>query len=312
MPSASEFEIKSGWPVVVKSAALGFLGFIIALGSGWELKEGRIAQACVLLAVFLIVFVLQTVFLSRGRLLYLLTLIESLGLAFFFYRESANYIILGSFIFLLLSLLYSIFSAKKDLEMMMKVGFYRLSSLIASQSLVGLSVFISAVYFFGGVVSFSPQAVAQNFTPISSAIKYYYPAYDLSTSTISLFQSIAKEDLPSTGLTQYEESQAISQMVAKEEAAASHYLGGAPDLNQSIVKNVANFLFDRFTGLAASVKTLLGLAGIFLVILSVRSLGFVIYPVISLFSFLIFQLLTALNFAKIDLEDKSQEVIKLI
>lgn len=298
------------WVPAIKTFFIAAFPIGLALWSGYLFYHGAVAYSLLIALGFVIFFTLQSFLISSVSLLSLLALADAVSFAPFFYQSFSSKYVLGAFAILIVLLLFGARSTKSAIKASVKIVFSRIASHSIDAAVIGLTIFLSTVYFFGGTYRFTPQSITGFVAPVASSVKYYDPNLDLTTSTQNFLSAMVKSRLPSNTPIP-ERSSIIQQVVSQVNSQLESYAGSNIDLSKTPVQNISIVLANKISSLSSKTKIALNAILVIAILLSVKGVSFILYPIISVFTFILFQLLIAVNFAFMRYTQTSKESISL-
>ncbi len=301
---------KEEWVPVIKTFFIAGIPLFLGLWGGYAFHRGLILESLFVSLAFVVFFTLQSFLISNISLLSLLSLADAVSFAVPFYQSfSLNYVV-AAFILLIVLLLFGARATKSALKSSVKIVFSRAGVHAIDASIIGVVVFLSTVYFFGGY-RFTPQTISGFVSPVASSISYYDPSLNLTTSTQNFLSALAQSRLPANTPPSARES-IVSQLVNQISAQLENYAGGKIDLSKTPVQNFSVILADKISALSSKTKIALNVILVISMLLVVKSISFILYPIISLVTYLLFQLLIAFNFAFMVYTQTSKETVSLL
>ena len=312
---------------IIKIYSLAALGIISFLLSGYffkiflnndNLNDLLISVGAA--AISLIIVLLQILFIKDIWRIHMICLVEVLGLFTMFYDKLAGILMLSLGALLFLSFLsFANYQGIKELRNMVKINFWRVSKIILPKAIAGLLLFFCFA-FVGVTVSEKKFFISQDnfgkiFASTGGIIKKFFPAFDQSLNIHEIALNMANERVNASpqfkNLPKTVKNQIISQTVSDFENNISEIAGSHinPQLKISeAVFEIVKMKFDE----ASSKNQIYVLMGIsFALFFIVGSLVMPIRIIISFFGYLIYEVLLALGFIFISLENKSREIIIL-
>ncbi|MCL5006840.1 MAG: hypothetical protein M1153_01700 [Patescibacteria group bacterium] len=285
----------------------------IGLGAwcGSLFTHGEFGYSLLATLAFVVFFTLQSILVANISFVSLLAVLDAFSFAPFIYQSlfSSRYV-LGAFAVLLIFLVFGARATKSHFKSSVKIVFSRIASHSIDAAVMGLAIFLSTVYFFGGVYRFSPQSISGFMEPVASSVAYYNPNFNLATSTQSFLKQVVQSRLPSN-IPIVSREAITNQLVSQVNAQLENYAGSNIDLSKTPVQNISIILADKISALSSKTKIALNVILVIAILLSVKSVSFIIYPIISLLAYLIFQILLAFNFAFMRYTQTSKESVSL-
>lgn len=298
------------WAAPVKGVLVALLPIGFGAWGSYLFAHGNLGTSLAVMIGFVIFFVLETFLIVNPTLLSALAVVDALSLASFLYQSLLSKYVLIAFAIMLVLLLFGARSTKASLKASIKILFARTANPSIDAAIIGLVIFLGAAYFFGSVPRIGGQAMSGFMDSAASSVNFYFPNLNLTTSTQNFLGAMAKSSLPAN-LPSSERGAVTSQIIAQTTARLESYAGAKIDLNKTPAENISVILADKINSFSPQTKTVLNVLLIVVILLSVKSLSFVLYPVLSLITYVIFQLLVAFNFAYLKYVQASQETISL-
>lgn len=311
---------------ILKIIFLAFLG-IISFGSfGYFLKSLIINQdfnsALILILsiiLFWSVFIIQAFFIKNNWISYLVIFLECLGLIGIFYKNIFDKEIQVGIGITFLILILANQKGRRELEDFIKIRFWRISKTILPKAIAAVFLFSSVIYVYGFPSEegffISKQAFEKILLPNKVLIDKFYPGFDFS-STLNEFakKSVEKEI---SGSVQFKDLPALAknQLIAKSmkefEGKISEMAGFKIDSKLKISDAIYEALKNKVFNLPENIKPYIPISAVVFIFLILEGFAIPIRWIISIFSFIIYEILLALGFAKIELEGGSREIIIL-
>ena len=305
-----------------KIALVGFLGVASAFGAAYFLRQflaggvwwSGLAAGSLVLA-YLVVFVLQAVLIKGHRRLYLIVFCEALALSGVFYDLRLGWLAAAFFSPLVL-LMVGTRGAKEEVEERVKVKISKIAERGVRSAFSGLSLFITVVYIGAAMMNgtiISREAFLQLMLPANSVIGYIYPGISLADTFADAARTVVGEQLANTpGAESLNEAQKvllINSGIQELRKQLSVYLGGQIQVTDVLSDILYDGTMKKFlelsTGLQQGIWALLGV----LVFFGVRSVGFVVIPLVSFLASALFQVLILTKFVERFLEPRSREFV---
>ena len=311
----------------VKIYSLAAFGIISFLFSGYFfklfLKGDNLNDFLISLiaaAISIVIVLFQILFIKDIVRIHLICLIEILGLFAIFYDKIASVFMLslGALLFLIF-LLFANYSGVRELRNMLKINFWRVSKIVLPKAIAGSLLFFCFA-FVGLTVSEKKFFISQDnfekiFASTGGIIQRFFPAFDQSLNIHEIALNMANErvnaNLQFQNLPKTVKNQIISQTVIDFENNISEIAGSHINPQLKIGEAVFEIIKMKFDE-ASSKNQIYVLIGIsFALFFIVGSLAMPIRIIISFFGFFIYEILFALGFIFISLENRSREIIVL-
>ncbi len=278
---------------------------LIALFGGYFFSQGGILLGVVLLLVFLAFFALQVILLgSANHYLTTATVLNGLAWAGFFYGALSFYFLLALG-FLILFFYLAARQGKGELENSLKIKISRVVRAVVGLSLTAVIIFVFVSMILAGKVTLTEEGtrslVDLAITPVA---KHYVKDFTPDMGTGIFFTKLAERNPVA-------DRQFVSQSVAQLKKDIEGYVGTEIDLKKSVSENHYQAFQFRVNTLTPQAKLYWALITIGVILLSVKSIEFLVALPLILVVFFLYQVALVFNFAVIDLKDKSQEVVLL-
>ncbi|OGI99417.1 hypothetical protein A3H53_01370 [Candidatus Nomurabacteria bacterium RIFCSPLOWO2_02_FULL_40_10] len=288
---------------------------LFAYLSSYFFRAGEVIYSPIFAALFLIVFVLQNLFIKSFNKLFLATLLEAIALSLPFYQSFSNYFVLAVLV-LFVFLSKASFDSRRELEATIKVRFLRVAKLSLNPAIPTVILFLLVMLTIQGRV-FTEEGIGTILRPLTPLMNRYAPTFLPSMPAGELLNDVVvanlgKEELSELNkLPSWAQKQLISKSVTQLAERVGSLIGGEIDLKESITTNLLKAMTSGYSGLNSTFKALLVIGFLILFYSLLRSLTVFIYAPLALFAFVFYELLLAFNFFVIQLESRSREVITL-
>lgn len=314
---------KEGPSYFFKIILLGALGAISAFGFGWALRLffyshgfGIIGWVVALAGIFLILFLLQSIFIGDGGKSALIVFIESVALSLVFLMDS--YYIFPVILAVFFILWWARYSGRVVLNNTLKADFWHLSRAILPKAIMAIALIVSVfspVYLKAKASGFpfSPGLFEGVVASSKGIIQQFFPEVDPNSSIDQIAQKIAEKQVAQTpgvnNLPNAFKEQIIKQSSSAFFAQISDFIGAPVDPNLNPAQVLYEYAKNKFLQLSADAKNLIFIIIGALIFISIETLSLPIRLVITFFGFLFFKFLLLIGFAKISIEEKPKEVI---
>ena len=272
------------------------------------------------MAVFLAVFVLQTLFLKSKLIINFVVLLESLALAIPFLSYFSWYV-LAAWLLAFLNFLNASFRGRSEMDNQLQIKFFRIKKPVVSRAFTALSLFIALIYFngpnAGADFGLSKQTIKSFLKPSepvlqSTLIKNF--SFDMSiyqfVDAVLGSQIADKIGISSEAIPQAMRAPLINQGIAQLRTQLAPY-GITFRNNDTITDILYDYLSKLVVRIPESFRPLITFGLMFLVFLAVRSLGFIFHWAAGALSYLLYELAMLSGFARLTLESRSREIILL-
>ncbi len=310
---------------IVKVAIVGALGVLSATVFGFFLNlfiggnSGAGAAAGFLGIGFLVIFLLQTLFLKSEKIVNLVLLLESLGMsAFFFSRISLA--ILSAWVLLLLFLWNASRSGRQELDNRLKISFFQIDKQTTYKAITALSVFISIAY--ASANGFSQTGISEKGLEVFlkpaepfiqklsiSNFSFRMTAYQLADSIIT--EQAAKQlNVAPSAVPASLKNEAINKTLSELEAQALGY-GIRFKNSDTILKVIQNYIAKQLEKIPARWKAAIPFIFGLLVFLTIKGFGLIIRWLVAIPAYILYELSLTAGFSRLALESRTREIIIL-
>ena len=311
---------------ITKIIILGVLNVGLASVFGYFLKlitdgQGRLILGTLLLGIGFLIFFLLDVFLIKSFWrITVIVVLESLALLIFFLGSLSFYLFSG-FLIIVLLLLSSIQAGRRELANMLKIRFWRISKVVVPKAIFALALFSGLVYFNSvkGEESFfiSPPVFERIFILSSGGniIEKFFPGFSMSTPLGESLRAVAQRQVNDEpqfqSLPEESREELISQTTRQLEEKFSSFLGVSLGDDASLPGVIYRAIVQWFASLPETGKMLASGGAAFLIFLTIIALTWPIRLLVSVLSYLVYEIFLALGFSVIMLESRSREIILL-
>lgn len=307
-------------PAVIKGIFLTIFGFaaIYFVGNFLNLMMKSYSgialfKLIIAVSVFLLMFFFQIMFLRSKWQLNLVVFLEILVLAFCLKNVLIYKPILAGLVLFWIVLLYGAFLASREIENTLKINFYRINHIVFSEAITAFSLLLAVIggMFFYNFLSQKTFDIQKILDPIlESTIKSFPSGFTEGLSKKILGWTIGQGE-QFKSLPEDQKPMIIEETLKQVEKE----LGGKIDLNV-ILKTKETQVFlqglsEKFLNIPSQIKILVAIGVGLLVFFSFKGFELVLTLPLTFIAFLIYELLLAVNFAKITLEQRSKEKISL-
>lgn len=300
----------------VLKISLVVLAAVLTAGlTGFFFESGRLICAAVLAVLFLVIFILQNLFIKGFDKLFLAALLEGSALALPFYNNLSGYTVLAATLAIAL-LFKASFDSRKELEATIKVRFFKVSRLSLNSAMPALVLFLLVMFTMKGGL-FTEEGVNLLLRPFTPIAQRYAPGFSSSMPTSELLNNIIISNLSEADvkdlnkLPLWAQNQLIAKSVDGLKERVENFIGSGIDLQKPVSVNVYNALHSGYGGLNSTSRTILIVVVLLLLFSLIRSLIPFIHAPIALLAFVLYEVLLTANFFIVQLESRSREVIIL-
>jgi len=262
------------------------------------------------LAVFLIVFFFQVVFIRTSWQINLIIFSEALVLTFSLSSLSAFFskpILIGIFLFFLF-LAFGSFSAKREINNTLKINFLTTNRVVFGGAVTAFSLLlaiISGVIFFNFLSqqTFDFEKLITPLSGITEKILKILPSNFIRNILKGFIEQQINSDAKLKLLPEAEREKIIEDALKQMDASAI--------LKGKEVQIFLQGLGDKFLNIPPQTKIYIAAALGLTIFFTLKGVGVVLTWPLTLIAFLFYELLLATNFAKISIEQTNKEVISL-
>lgn len=308
----------------LKIISLWIISAAFAFLTSWFLKsalETKNSQFYLLSAfaslMFLAFFILETLFISRKETVILVIFLDSLALCVLFISYTVPILILAALIFIIL--FYGNLRGEKILNNSLKFSFWEFSRVVLPKGILALSLFFSVIIpvslksgnnngfplpnsFFEGIIK-SSQGIAGKILP----------GVDLTSSIGIAASQIAEMNINKIPETQILPPKMKKQLISKAAedfyGQISNFLGFEVNPNLTFSQAIYQAAKEKFFALSNEMRNWVFIIIGLLLFLSIEGVSLPIRWIISLFGFIVYQIMLATGFARISVENTLKEVI---
>ena len=259
------------------------------------------------LAVFLIVFFFQVVFIRTSWQINLIIFSEALVLTFSLSSLSAFFskpILIGVFLFFLF-LAFGSFSAKREINNTLKINFLTTNRVVFGGAVTAFSLLlaiISGVIFFN-FLSQQTFDFEKLITPLSGITEKILPSIFIRNILKGFIEQQINSDAKLKLLPEAEREKIIEDALKQMDASAI--------LKGKEAQAFLQGLGDKLLNIPPQTKVYIAVALGLTIFFTLKGVGVVLTWPLTLIAFLFYELLLATNFAKISIEQTNKEVISL-
>lgn len=316
-----------------KEVVVIMLGVIPALSAGYLISTGSFLYGVVLMTLFVIMFAVQTIFLKSIDRTLSTAFLESVGFtAPFYVVASWDYLLIAWFL-MFIFLLIGFAGAHRELKGSLKIRFSTTVRAPLTYSIVGVLVVVGLVYaslFIERGVFFAKQTFAGFMASSDPVVDIFIPGFS-STQTmdqavhtiVSSNNAVGEKILGFVGaqspvpvdlelLSEEDKENIVDQVASEMSKSMAVAFGSTYRPEASLADNV----YDRYVipwveGLTKQQRTYVGISAVLLLVITVRSMAFILYIPLIFIAYIIYQILLASNFAVMRLEPCSREILVL-
>ena len=308
---------------MLKIIGLAFSGVFFSFGFGLFLKllfgKGDFIFFFFTLAAatfFLTVFFLQALFIKQFRTLALILMAECLGLVAGFYDKILMPAVWGSVAFAFLAMLLANYNARKEINNALKMSFRKIGRTVLPKAIASLALFSSVVYVatMEGDALISRIGFERMMMPSFTLVQKFYPEFDFSLTLNEFFAFLAGES--ASKIPQFEilpksvKAQLINQSAKEFQGRFEEFMGPV-NSKLKITDAIYESLMGKFRQANEKTQSLVLMGIAFFIFLFLESLARPFRLMITFLTYIIYEILLALGFAKVELEGTNREIIIL-
>ncbi|MEK7149554.1 MAG: hypothetical protein AAB757_01055 [Patescibacteria group bacterium] len=310
--------------ISIKIIVLWILGIAAAFAFGWFLKDffrttdwNALFWASVLGLVFSIIFLLQTFFTRQNSASAFILVLESLAMVITFITES---LVILSFSVIIFAVLYwGNYSGRKVLENNMKINFWETSRAVLPKAVAAFAL------LFGGLMPFYSAVADQDRFPVSPflfrevmssgdfIINKFLPGFTISSTLEEIALKTSEQSLNrlpgAENLSKTAKQQIIGKSASEFYDRVSSFLGIKINPKMNIPDSLYQIAREKFLNLSERGKQIVFAIIGLLIFLTIEAISWPLRSVISILTFVIYEILLAIGFARISLEQRSKETI---
>jgi len=307
-----------------KIAVVGAAGLVSALAFGYFLRlflggGNQLLVLTPILVLFLIVFVLQTLFLKGGNIVHSLAALESAGIMVFF-LDYFSWYFLAALAALLGFFWLAVYRGRAEIDVQMKVRFSRIEKKVLAQVFTGISLLISLMYveIAGlGNLGITQKQIDNLLRPAEPIVQnllidnfsFNMTVYQFAEASV-INQLAGQLGVPINSVPAAVKSAAINQSLNALQGQAAGY-GVTFQNNDTISQVVYNYLVGQIKKIPEAFRLVIPAGVALIIFLTVRGLGTVVRWLVSVPAYLVYELLLLTGFARLSLESRSREIIIL-
>lgn len=312
---------------IVKIALLAAAGVISFSLFGYFLRiflmnndSNFILWIAVAAAVLLAIIFLQVLFIKDIWRINFISLIEVLALVAAFYDKLIDVSILplGALLFLLF-LLFANYLGLRELRNTLNIDFWRISRTVLPKAIAGLFLFFSFAFIgitaVQGNFPISRENFEKLFLPGAKIFQRFMPDFDPSLKINELALNLANKQIQENPqlqtLSKSDRNQFIKQSAEEFENNISRIFGDSINTQLKISEAIYEMLRMKFAE-AVLKNQFLFIVGISIALFFImESAAMPVRLIITVLTFIIYEILIALGFVYVTLENRSREIIVL-
>lgn len=295
---------------ILKIASFIALVSISAFGSGYFLATIQVFYAFISLSLFLVLFSLQTIFIKSWT-----RIIPAVVLEVFFLslpilvvlKNNLNIYLWSAIGLLLIFLFWAEVDGRSETRNFLKIHFWRVSKTVLLKSITAVLLFTIFIYVSLANVStdndYGNEISEAINVFIAPAIKIFVPEFSYE----SPLKNIIVDILTKQGVPQ----ESISFATNEFKKNIDNMFGIDLDLNETIGNSVYAAIKDKINKMLNSGNVYALLPILIILWFMVRGIAFILFIPLSFISFLLYELSIITNFAVIQYESRSREIVLL-
>lgn len=309
------------------------LGVVPATAAGYLISTGDFFMGIVLSTVFIIMFAVQSLFLKSIDRTLATAFLESLGFSAPFYVVASWDYLLAAWLLMFLFLILGFSGARNHLKNSLKIQFSIAVRPPLAHGITGVLIVIGLVYvslFIEKGMFVAKETFSDFMSSSDPMIEYFVPGFsstapmnEMIDTVISADNTVGQKILDFMGsqspipvdmnlLSPEDKDEIIDQVTVEISKSVAASFGSGYDEQASLADNI----YDRYVvgwveGLTEQERTYFGISAVLLLIITVKSLAFILYIPLIFIAYIVYQLLLASNFAVLRLEPCSREILIL-
>lgn len=320
---------------IVKIIILGVIGLASSFAFGYFLNLfiksnnwGYFWIFSIAGTIFLLVFILDTLFIKTFWILGVVVLVESLGVIAGFYNVLSLPVALG-FVAMFLMFILGSSLGQDELKNMIKINFFTVSKRALPKAILGLALFGSIAYYNNlklgsNSVNVSAESFIiskQSFEKIvlyaNPIVTKIIPDYDMSIPIGDMARNLAEKQIKSQlgkqfdSLSEVEKKKTIDVAGKEVEKQFSNLLGTEIKPGDSLSENLYIFIVGKFTALSEAGRNNVSFAIALVAFFIVMGFSIPIRMFVTVLSVVLYELLISVGFAAVVLEEREKEIIIL-
>ncbi|MDD5710511.1 MAG: hypothetical protein PHV43_00180 [Candidatus Colwellbacteria bacterium] len=296
------------YAVIIISALAAFTaGYLFSI---WSFAYGAIA-----LVVFTVLFTTQTILLRRPLDIILVVAADSIGLALFLNKTSSS-VAVCLLVVLVVMFGLSHLASRFAMDNMVQLKFFRVVRPGSGFLFIALSVFAGCILFLNSATLLNTHNTSRVMDALvqpilSRKVAGFSAEMDLGNFLHDYVRAELSKNEQFKGLPELEKEKVITAQVAELAVLIENRSGYGPQMAQSVAENVREFISIK-AGTLYPENQLARLALTTLIlILVVKSIEFLLFPVLAILSLLLYEFLLGFGFAEIQFESRSKEILNL-
>lgn len=217
-----------------------------------------------------------------------------------------------------LLIVWAQFSARDALDNELKVRFTKIAKAVLPRSFTAFAVVIAVIYGFSfkPETLFSPDFIGPMVGISAPIVGYFIPDFSPEMSARDFLAVSARQSLAKNGVIDFNvmpaslRDQIIDKTVESSKKALEDSFSISIDLNASFSDNVRFALADKLEIAVREIPPyFISIGAAIVIFLIAKAVSFIVYWLVALFAFVMYQVLLAIGFAEVTLESRSREIV---
>lgn len=307
-----------------KIIVLWIFGLITSFASGWFLKDflnasqsGGLILVSVSFLLFIIISLLQALFVSEGDASAFIVILESIVMILPFMTKSLLLLLLIPIMFIFLYIGNS--NTRKVVANNLRIDFWSASRVFLPKGIIAVSILVGVLLPFyltsadSKIFPLSPALFNDIISSGSFLTQKIFPWFDPSSTIESMVLTTAAEKLnqvPNARFLSEDAKKAfLDDFTAGVYGQISSYIGSPVNPKLTVSASIYKIAEEKFVKLPERTKNIAYAIGGILLFFAIEAVSFPLRAIISILAFIIFEILLALGFAQISIEQVSREII---
>lgn len=302
---------------IVKIVAIVSSAVIFAALFSYFLIRFNFVYSLIAIILFLVVFALQAFFIKDWGVILFAVFFEVFAIAVPFY-QSFSLLLAGLFFLFSFFLFFAVLSGRRELQNALNVPFFKVAKSVLIGSIVAVILLVSSIFIFGGIGS--ELATEENFQaaldPVIAPVMWsVIPNSSPEMSLKSIISGFVKKQLQDTDqfkvLSESAKNDYLNKVVEEEAKAIQRSLTVPLNFNKSISQNIYTVAFTLVNSKKPQEKDYFGLLVLVTIWLTVGSIASIFYIPVAIMTYIVYEILLAVEFAVVQYETRSREIIIL-
>ncbi len=302
---------------IAKMAAVIFSAVVFAALFGYFLSQLNLVYSLIAITLFLAVFALQAFFIKDWNVTLFAVFAEVAAIVVPFHK-SFSLLLLGLFFLFFLFLFFAVLSGRRELQNALHIPFFKVAKSILVNGMIAVVLLISSIFIFGGLGN--NLMTEENFQAvldpaIAPVMQPVFPNSSVGMPLESVISEFVKKQLQDTdqfkALSESAKNDYLGKVVKEEVKVIEKSLNMPLDFSKSISQNVYMIAVSLINKLEPQYKDYVGLIILIAIWLTIGSVVSIFYIPVAIVTYIIFEILLAVEFAVIQYESRSREIIIL-